>query len=737
MLFNSLKAFLLLLILLLSLPALAADKVIRIGVLSHRGDDVIRQIWAPTANYLNTALKDYQFEIVPLKFDEIEPAVKNSEIDFLLVNSGIYVSMEVRYRVSRIATLNNSVGNIPLNVFGGVIFVRQLRNDINTLEDLRGKKVMAVDKTSLGGFQMEWGVLKEAKIDPFSDFASLSFGETHDKVVMAVRDSFVDVGMVRSGILEKVAAKGDIRPDEFKIIHPVIYDGFPYIHSTPLYPEWPFSKLQNTSNELAQKVAIALFQMSKQHTGKNSHYFGWTIPLDYQQVHELFKQLKLPPYEDEGKFTLQDAIKRYWKGIAIVSMFLLMLTIMSTWVARLNAQLKKSKRSLEHQHDLVLNSVCDGIYGVDTNGNCTFMNRSMRKMTGWQLQEMQNGNQHDLLHHSHEDGTLYKAEDCPVYMTFRDETLRFIADDVFWKKDGSSFPVEYSCTPMKDHTGKTIGSVVVFRDISERKKAEEENRRHQKELAHMARLNTMGEMASGIAHELNQPLTAIATNSFACIQMLESGQLDAEKLIDVLETIGIQAEHSGGIIRQLRQFVCKEQPERSRININTLIEEVLLFIRPEARKASVRVIRKMAPDIKEVLAQPIQIEQVLLNLCKNSIEAMLHSPEDNRFLTITTEMAGDNAVIVTVEDTGPGIDDKIKQGLFDPFVTSKDNGLGLGLSISQGIIESHQGQMYLHSASAEGTAFRFALPVISDSEQNNNRKNISENNATKKEGVEE
>ncbi len=711
------KLFLVLLILLLSLPALALDEVIRIGVLSHRGDEATRQIWGPTADYLNSALKDYHFEIVPLNFDQIEPAVKQSEIDFLLVNSGIYVSMEVRYRVSRIATLNNSVGNIPLNVFGGVIFTRQLREDINTLDDLRGKKIMAVDKTSLGGFQMEWGVLKAANIDPFSDFSSLSFGENHDKVVMAVRDDFVDVGMVRSGILEKMASNGEIRLDEFKIIHPVIYDGFPYIHSTPLYPEWPFSKLQNTPNELAQKVAIALLQMSQQHMGSNSHYFGWTIPLDYQQVNKLFKQLKLPPYEDEGKFTLQDAIKRYWKGLAIVSVFLLMLTVMSTWIMRLNAQLKKSKRSLEYQHDLVLNSVCDGIYGVDIHGNCTFMNRSMQKLTGWDLQDIQGGKQHDLLHYSHQDGTLHKEEDCPVYLTFRDETPRFVADDVFWKKNGRSFHVEYSSTPMKDHSGKTIGSVVVFRDISERKKAEEENRRHQKELAHMARLNTMGEMASGIAHELNQPLTAIATSSFACIQMLESGQVNTDKLIDVLETIGLQAEHSGEIIRQLRQFVRKEQPERSKININVLIEEVCLFIRPEAQKAGVKIILNMAPNIQEILAQPIQIEQVLLNLCKNSIEAMLHSSEDNRFLSITTEMAGDNAVIVTVEDTGPGIDDKIKQGLFDPFVTSKENGLGLGLSISQGIIESHQGQMYLHSASSEGTAFRFALPVVSDTDK--------------------
>ena len=620
--------------------------------------------------------------------------------------------MEVRYRISRIVTLNNLLADVPLNVFGGVIFTRKDRQDIENISDLRGKKFLAVDETSLGGFQMAWGVMQEQKINPYQDLVSISFAGTHDKVVMAVKEGRTDFGTVRTGILEKMSAKGVIRLDEFKIINPIIYDEFPYIHSTSLYPEWPFSKLQHTSNQLAQKVAIALLNMQSLSISEINQYAGWTVPLDYQQVHELFKRLNLPPYEQRGGFTLFDAIKRYWKGIAIILLFLLMLTIMSTWVSRLNAQLKKSKISLEYQHDLILDSVCDGIYGVDLDGHCTFMNRSMNKVTGWQLEDMMNGNQHELLHHTHEDGSPHKSEECPVYLTFRDNQPRYIADDIFWKKDGTSFPVEYSSTPMRDHKNDTIGSVVVFRDISERKQAEEESRRHQIELAHMARLNTMGEMASGIAHELNQPLTAIATNSYACIQMLESGSIKTDKLIDVLETIGLQAEHSGEIIRQLRQFVRKEQPERSVIHMNDLIAEVLLFLKPEARKARVKIIRKMDNTIHDVLAQPIQIEQVLLNLLKNSIEAMQNVSVEKRFLTIVTEMAGDNAVVVTVEDTGSGIDDKIKDGLFDPFVTSKENGLGLGLSISQGIIESHQGKLYLHSADEKGTVFRFALPVV-------------------------
>ena len=697
------------------------DELIRIGVLSHRGDDVTRQTWSPTAQYLSDTVDSYRFEIIPLDFDEIDSAVSNASVDFLLVNSGIYVNMEVRYRISRIVTLNNRIGDIPLNVFAGVIFARKVRNDIQDIRSLRGKKFMAVDETSLGGFQMAWRLMQKEGFDPYKDFSSISFAGTHDAVVIAVKNGFVDVGTVRSGILEKMAANGDIRLDEFKIISPVIYDGFPYIHSTSLYPEWPFSKLKHTSNSLAQKVAVALLQMNNIHTTEIARYAGWTVPLDYQQVHELFKKLNLPPYAQSGRFTLLDAIKRYWKFVTIILVFLLMMTIMSTWIVRLNSQLKKSKRSLEYQHDLILNSVCDGIYGVDTEGNCVFMNLSMKQNTGWDISDFQNANQHDLLHHTHADGSLHKSEECPVYLSFIDKQTRFVDDDIFWKKDGSSFPVEYSSTPMFDHKGDTIGSVVVYRDISERKLADEENRRHQKEIVHMARLNTMGEMASGIAHELNQPLTAIATNSFACIQMLESGGIAKDKLVDVLETIGLQAEHSGEIIKQLRQFVRKEQPERSIIDINDLIVEVLLFIEPEARKSNVKIIRKMDENLYKVLAQPIQIEQVLLNLLKNSIEALQVMDKENRRLTIKTEVAGGNAVVVTIEDNGPGIDNKIKEGLFVPFVTSKNDGLGLGLSISQGIIESHHGKLYLHSDDGGGTVFRFTLPVASEVHDINNK----------------
>jgi PAS domain S-box-containing protein len=688
----------------------ASEKSIRIGVLSHRGDAVTHQMWDSTANYLSYALHPKKFEIIPLDFDEIEPAVQDTLIDFLLVNSGIYVNLEVRHRISRIVTLDNGTQEHPLNVFGGVIFTRADRSDINQLADIKGHSFVAVDETSLGGFQMAWGEMQKIQLSPYDDSSELAFFGTHDKVVMAVREGEFDIGTVRTNILERMVDKGDIDLKDFKIINSYP-DGFTYLHSTPLYPEWPFSKLQQTSNQLARQVAVALLNMQLSRPAGNFHYAGWTVPLDYQDVHELFRQLQLPPYDPQQRFTLLDAIERYWKWLLIALTFVLMMAVMSTWVSKLNRQLKKSKLYLEHQHDLVLDSVCDGIYGVDLEGNCTFVNRSMKSITGWQAEDLIGRNQHQMLHHTHADGTPHRSDECPVYQTFQSNEPRFVEDDLFWKKDGSGFPVEYSSTPMHDHKGETVGSVVVFRDISERKQAEEEVRRHQAELAHMARLNTMGEMASGIAHELNQPLTAIATNAYASIQMLESGNMSNEKLADIMEKIGHQAERSGEIIRQLRQFVRKEQPQRCPLDLNELIEEVLMLLRPEVRKAGVTIQRNLDRSISKVVAQRIQIEQVILNLLKNAIEAMVNSNTETRNLVITTEMGGSHSVIVSVEDSGPGISSEMRDALFDPFITSKKKGLGLGLSISQGIIEAHRGNLYLDSSSGEGATFRFALPL--------------------------
>ena len=715
-----LSRFLVTLLLFASGSLLAAepeDEIVKIGVLSHRGDEATLRSWTKTANYLSANLPGYLFSIEPLDFTEVEAAVEQDEVDFVLVNPGIYVNLEVRHRVSRIATLNNRLNDVPYNVFGGVIFTRADRTDIQSLKDLTRNQLMAVDATSLGGFQMAWLELHRRGIDVHRDLEGLSFGGTHDKVVMTVLEGRVDVGTVRTDILERMALNGDIELDDFRIINAKDVDEFPFHLSTPLYPEWPFSKTRKTSNALAQQVAVALLNMPENHPAAIAgNYAGWTIPLDYQPVHDLFKELQLPPYHEHGPFTLTDVVNKYWLVLLLSSIFLLALMAMSIWVMHLNRQLEKAKSSLERQHKLILDSVADGIYGVDTNGNSTFVNRAMERITGWKAEEIIGRNQHEILHHTHADGSHYPGSECPVYHTFRDNTPRFIKDDIFWHKENLSIPVEYSSTPIKDENDEVIGAVVVFRDITERKKAEEEARQHQIELAHVTRLSTMGEMASGIAHEVNQPLAAIANYTRSCIRMLESDNSQKALLVEVMGKVAAQAERAGEIIRQLRRFVRKEEPQYEHVDLNEIVRKVAILVQPEIRKHNVLLKLALAEQSVRTLAYDIQIEQVILNLVMNAIEAMDEVDVGRRQLMIRTINSEAGCCLVEVEDTGPGMNEEMVEKVFDPFVTTKSSGMGIGLSISRGIIEGHDGSMEVESQQDKGTTFRFYMPGINEGE---------------------
>ncbi len=685
---------------------------IQIGVLSHRGDTATAINWGTTADYLSQRLPNYHFEVVPLDFNEIEDKIKNSEIHFLLVNPSIYVVMEVRHRISRIATLSRIINDSYQNQFGGVLFTTQTRNDINSLEDIKGKHLSAVDPKSLGGYQMIIRELADQGIDAESEM-QISYAGIHDDVVKAVLNGQADVGTVRTGILESMHQSEQINLDHIRILNPQSADHFSQLYSTRLYPEWPFSKLSHTPDILAQKVAIALMEMPDyvETNGQRFNRNRWSIPLEYQPVHELLQSLRLPPYNLSSQFTFKDALYKYWYVILSTLIFLFLLAVIMTLVIRLNRELKKSNLRLDKLHSLILDSVADGIYGVDLNGNSTFVNKAMQAITGWTAKNIIGKNQHAVLHHTRANGEEHPAQDCPVYQTFKDHQPRYIDDDIFWRNDGTSFPVEYSSTPLRDENNLTIGSVVIFRDISERKKSEKQARKFRNELAHMARVSTMGEMASGMAHELNQPLTAISTSANACIRLTESAEFDKNKLSDALDVISLQAKRAGAIIKQLRSFIRKDMPERNLVNINDIIREVLILIETSMREHSIILKLELQEDIPAVMVQHIQIDQVILNLIKNAIESMSEGSDRIKTLQINTQFTDSDIVTVTIADSGKGIDKTIQSKLFTPFATTKHSGMGLGLSISEGIINEHGGKLRLKSSSEQGTIFQFTLPL--------------------------
>jgi len=326
----------------------AEDNQVKIGVLAKRGPQLCVEMWEPTAQYLTSEVAGYSFEVVPLAFEEVFPAVENQDVDFILVNSALYVELEVNYGVSRIATLKNRGRIKTYTVFGGVIFCQSDRSDIKNLDDLKGKSFMAVDETSFGGWHMAWRELKASGINPYNDFTSLQFGGTHDAVVYAVRDGKVDAGTVRTDTLERMVAEGKIDLSEFYIINQQKTGDFLFVHSTRLYPEWPFAKTEHTPDNLAEKVAIALLSMSPDSPAATAgKCAGWTIPLNYEPVHECLKELSIGPYKGFGEIALIDVLKRYWHWFILATAALLLMVVTTMYVLKLNRKLNLSKLELE------------------------------------------------------------------------------------------------------------------------------------------------------------------------------------------------------------------------------------------------------------------------------------------------------------------------------------------------------------------------------------------------------
>jgi two-component system, LuxR family, sensor kinase FixL len=279
------------------------------------------------------------------------------------------------------------------------------------------------------------------------------------------------------------------------------------------------------------------------------------------------------------------------------------------------------------------------------------------------------------------------------------------------RKDGEIIDVSVTVSPVWDSSGRLLGASKVLRDITERQQTRQRLHDLQAELIHMSRFTALGEMASMLAHELNQPLTAVANYLSGGRRLLEGGQTGSVAMVrEALERAAEQALRAGQIIRRLREFVSRGESERRVENLVKLIEEASALALVDAKEAGVRVSFDFDTRAAFVLVDKIQIQQVLHNLMRNAVEAMQEA--SRRELTVSTLLLDRETVRVDVSDTGSGIAPEIAEQLFQPFVTTKRQGMGVGLSISRTIVESHGGRLWADSNTDGGTVFRLTLKTI-------------------------
>jgi two-component system sensor kinase FixL len=359
----------------------------------------------------------------------------------------------------------------------------------------------------------------------------------------------------------------------------------------------------------------------------------------------------------------------------------------------------------------LISTAVDGIIVIDSRGHIRIFNNACEKLFGYLQDEVVNQNVKMLMpepYRAAHDGYLsrYKA-------TGEKRIIGIGREVVGQHKDGRIFPMYVSVGEGKLE-GETM-FVGIVHDLSREKRAEAKFKELQSELLHVSRLDEMGQMASALAHELNQPLTAITNYIKAARRTLEtagtSGVAKAQELID---KAAAQTTRASEIIHHLRAFIGKRETGRSQEDINAVVEEAVAFGSVGTADVNVRVKFNLDRALEPILIDKVQIQQVLINLVRNANEAM--QSMSRRELTVTTARAGTDVVEIAVIDTGPGLPPEVADRLFQPFVTTKDKGMGIGLSICQSIVEAHGGRIWAERNAGGGTAFRFRLPILDQSE---------------------
>ena len=300
------------------------------------------------------------------------------------------------------------------------------------------------------------------------------------------------------------------------------------------------------------------------------------------------------------------------------------------------------------------------------------------------------------------------------YMTTGDRRIIGIGRiTVGQRRDGSTFPMELSVGEARTEHSRVFTGFV--RDLTRRRATEVRLEEMQAELAHASRVSAMGTMASSLAHELNQPLTAVANYVEAARDLLDVPTAENVAIVrDALGDAAIQAVRAGQIVRRLRDFIARGDTDRRVENLRGLINGANALALIGVAELGIDIRLDIDKRIEGVLVDKVQIQQVLVNLIRNAVEALTDAPV--RRLTISAILTADRMVQVSVVDTGPGLDPEVESDLFRPFVSTKDDGMGLGLSICQTIIEAHDGKIWLDKPSEGGTAFRFTLAAAGEEE---------------------
>lgn len=357
---------------------------------------------------------------------------------------------------------------------------------------------------------------------------------------------------------------------------------------------------------------------------------------------------------------------------------------------------------VESSHDAIVSKSLDGVI--------TSWNKGAERLFGYSAEEAVGQNITLIIPPERRD-----EERTIVEQLTRGERIDHF-ETVRMRKDGSLLDVSLTISPMKDASGRVVGASKLARDITERKRAEEALRQAQTDLAHASRLTTLGEFTASLAHEVKQPIAAAVTDANTCVRWITRDEPDLKEAREAAWRIVKDANRAAEIINRVRLLFKKGTPQRELVDVNEVAREMIVLLGDEASRHSISVRTELADDLPHVRGDRVQLQQVLMNLMVNGVDAM-HDVDGPRELIIKSQPAENNELLLSVSDTGVGLPRHQADQIFNAFFTTKTHGTGMGLRISRSIIESHGGRLWAADNSPRGASFCFTLPTKAEAEE--------------------
>jgi PAS domain S-box-containing protein len=393
--------------------------------------------------------------------------------------------------------------------------------------------------------------------------------------------------------------------------------------------------------------------------------------------------------------TTGNALLRCFVSLAAISIT----TLLALRNLSANAVLRNQAQLLDLTHD--------SVFVRDMNDVITYWNRGAAELYGWDARQAIGRKSHELVQ------TTYSIPFETIMSTLL-HTGRWEGELVHTRRDRTQVTVASRWSLQRDARDRPIAILETNTDITARNRAEEALHRAQAELAHVARVTTLGELTASIAHEVNQPLAAMVTNGEACLRWLSHDKPDMDEVRGAIDRIIRDGKRASDVIWRIRSLSQKAGSEKAPVSLNEVINDILPLLQREVLSHRVSLRLNLAPDLPAVMGDRIQLQQVVVNLLMNGIQAMASVNDRPRELSIWTSRHEGDRVLVGVRDTGVGIGTSDPTKLFDAFYTTRPNGMGMGLSICRSIIEAHGGRVWAAREAGPGATFQFALPSIQD-----------------------